>query len=304
MAFGLKRVAVRSRDALAAEPWDRVERLLADYYSREGYEVDHCGTGGRASRFDGGVDLRLRRDGERVVVQCKHWNAYKVPHNDVHQLLGIMVNEQATAAILVTSGGFTKAAIEAASRHGHVQLIDGDELRDMLGPLPSNAGPIDSGRSGSADSCWREPAGAFGRYAAERLVAAAEDRLRGPQRRRSSLASDMLWTSFAIGALKLIVALALLWFMASQFQRIFENLAPSLQPTASATGRPTVQRLQPEAAQSRAVPGASSAPPPPVIHEVSPAETERWRQRNAESMRILERSTPELPHDPRRRPVH
>ena len=297
--MGLKRVRTRREDALAKEAWDRVEQLLADYYRREGYEVDHCGTGGRASRYDGGVDLRLRRDGESIVVQCKHWNAYKVPHNDVHQLLGIMVNEQATAAILVTSGEFTKAAIEAASRHGHVQLIDGDELRDMLGPLPSNAGPADSGRPGSADSSWREPAGAFGRYAAERLVAAAEDRLRGPRRGRGSLASDVLWTSFAIGALKVVLALALLWFMANQFQRIFENLTTSLQPTASATA----QRPQPVSAQSQVAPRASAPSPPPVIHEVSPAETERWRERNAESMRILERSTPELPHDPRQRPV-
>lgn len=301
--MGLKRVRTRREDALAKQAWDRVEQLLADYYRREGYEVDHCGTGGRASRFDGGVDLRLRRDGERVVVQCKHWNAYKVPHNDVHQLLGIMVNEQATAAILVTSGEFTKAAIEAASRHGHVQLIDGDELREMLGPLPLNAGPADEGRPAADDSSWRDPAKAFGRYAAERVVAAAEDRLRGRRRRGGSLTSDMLWTGFAIGALKLILALVLLWFMASQFQRIFENLATSLQPKASANVQPTSQHIQPRAAPSHVPTRASPSPPPAVIHEVSPEEAERWRQRNAESMRVLESSTPELPDDPRRRPV-
>ena len=62
--MGLKRVKERRSDALAGEDWARVEQLLADYYRGEGYVVEHCGTGGRSARFDGGVDLRLRRDGE------------------------------------------------------------------------------------------------------------------------------------------------------------------------------------------------------------------------------------------------
>jgi len=56
------------------------------------------------SRYDGGIDLKLRRGDEYVVVQCKHWNAKQVPHNDVHQLLGVMLSESATGAIFVTSG--------------------------------------------------------------------------------------------------------------------------------------------------------------------------------------------------------
>ncbi|MEF3081333.1 restriction endonuclease [Luteimonas sp. SMYT11W] len=68
-----------------------------------------------------------------MLVQVKHWNAYKVPHNEVHQLIGLMVNARADAATLVTSSEFTNAAIEAATRNGLAQLIDGAELRTMLG---------------------------------------------------------------------------------------------------------------------------------------------------------------------------
>ncbi|MUV14364.1 restriction endonuclease [Noviluteimonas gilva] len=141
----LKPVAHRRTDALAQTHWAAVERLLAEHYRNAGYTVDHCGTGANGSKFDGGIDLKLRRDDAYIVVQCKHWNALKVPHNDVHQLLGIMVNEGATGAILVTSGEFSRAAIEAATRHGHVQLIDGDDLREMLGPLPGPPASVDSG---------------------------------------------------------------------------------------------------------------------------------------------------------------
>ena len=134
--MSLKRVSHRRDDALARTDWAEVERLLAKHYGYAGFEVDHCGTGSGVSRYDGGIDLKLRRGEEFIIVQCKHWNTMKVPHNDVHQLIGVMVNEGATGAILVTSGEFTRAAIEAATKQGHVQLVDGDDLREMLGPLP------------------------------------------------------------------------------------------------------------------------------------------------------------------------
>lgn len=299
--MGLKRVRTRRNDALAAEAWDRIEALLAEHYRRQGYQVEHCGTGGRGTRFDGGVDLRLHRGSEAIVVQCKHWNAYKVPHNDVHQLLGIMVNEQATGAILVTSGEFTKAAIEAAGRHGHVTLVDGDELREMLGPLPATAGnPGTAGRAEDECHGWGRTAGSFGAYAAERLVAAAEERLRHGSRRRGSLVADAAWSGLAGIVLKFVIALALLWFLGAQFQRVIRNIAPvQPQPTSS---RPASQ--PPARAAMQASDGRRHRPaPPPIIHQPSPAELEQWRRRNAESMRILEESTPELPDDPRRRAV-
>lgn len=136
MARGLKNVSKRWSDALSRTGWADVERLLAVYYRGQGWSVEHCGTGAGNSRFDGGVDLKLRRDDEYVLVQAKHWNAYQIPHNDIHQLIGVMVNEGATGAIVVTSGEFTAAAIEAANKLGHVQLVDGAALREMIGPLP------------------------------------------------------------------------------------------------------------------------------------------------------------------------
>lgn len=151
---GLKSVRNRRNDALSRIGWDRLEHLLANHYRRAGYHVEHVGTGGSGRRFDGGIDLKLRKDGACVLVQSKHWNAYQVTHNAVHELLGVMVNERANGAILVTSGEFTRAAIEAATRHGHVQLVDGDALRAMLGPLPeleppvvSHAGSVMGGRT-------------------------------------------------------------------------------------------------------------------------------------------------------------
>lgn len=297
--MGLKRVKERRDDALASEDWARVEQLLADYYRSEGYTVEHCGTGGRAVRFDGGVDLRLRRDGETIVVQCKHWNAYQVPHNDVHQLLGIMVNEQATGAILVTSGEFTRAAIEAATRHGHVQLVDGDDLRRMLG-----ARFIELGAAGRTEESLggrgAGGTGTFGAWAAERLVSAAEDRIRrGGKRRAGTIVAATAWSGLVVILVKFALAIALLFFLSAALQRAIRNIAP-VQPQAALT--PAAQ--QPASAASVPVRAALvQAPASAVIRLSTPEEIEAHRRRNAESMEILRASTPELPVDPRARSV-
>lgn len=294
----LKRVRERRSDALAGEDWARVEQLLADYYRGQGYVVEHCGTGGRAARFDGGVDLRLRRDGETTLVQCKHWNAYQVPHNDVHQLLGIMVNERASGAILVTSGEFTRAAIEAATRHGHVKLVDGDDLRRMLGDSFTQAGDARA-RSGRDDR-WNRTSGSFGAWAAERLVSAAEDRIRGGGKRRgTSLVAASAWSGLAAILIKFVLAIALLFFMSAALQRAIRNIAP-VQPQASTTR--VIQQPGP-AVTTPMRESTAKGPPPAMIHLPTPREIEAQRRRSAESMDILRASTPELPDDPRRRSV-
>jgi restriction system protein len=295
----LKRVKERRDDALAGEGWARVEQLLADHYRGEGYAVEHCGTGGRAARFDGGVDLRLRRDGETILVQCKHWNAYQVPHNDVHQLLGIMVNEQATGAILVTSGEFTRAAIEAATRHGHVQLVDGDDLRRMLGPRFGQLGSGARAQDGRGD---RGAAGSFGAWAAERLVSAAEDRIGGGgKRRRTSIMAAGAWSGLVAILLKFALAIALFWFMSTWLQRTIQNIAP-VQPRPVQTGA-AERRASEESLPARQLPMQGPSASPPMIHVPTPQEIEEQRRRNAESMEILRDSTPELPVDPRSRSV-
>jgi len=159
----LKPVKNRQADALARLSWQDFERLLAEHYRDLGYHVEHNGTGSSGARSDGGIDLKLRKAGEYVLVQCKRWNAMQVPHNDVHQLMGVMDNEDATGAILVTSGEFTAAAIQAAGKKGRVQLIDGAALRGMLGSrLPPEPPEASSAVSGSRDG--RTPLVVSGRH--------------------------------------------------------------------------------------------------------------------------------------------
>lgn len=310
MGYGLKPVSHRREDALAQVGWQNLERMLAEHYRRVGYEVEHTGTAHSQSRFDGGIDLKLRRGGEYVVVQVKHWNACKVPHNDVHQLLGIMVNEGATGAIFVTSGEFTKAAVEAAGRHGHVALIDGDELRQMLGPLPDSAPARHDSPSGFMDA------------ASERLLAAAEDRIRYGRRGAKRTARVGLGFMAAKAALSLLVLALGLVVIGSIFDRVNKNLVHVATPETR-NSRPVANDLPApvvQATSSESVVGAELAAEgcreivdartgSYIDHcgsqtestarvgsysSMTPAQLAEERRQADEAARILSRSTPEM----------
>ena len=298
---GLKPVTRRRADALTRVGWDQLEALLAAYYRSEGYEVEHVGTGATGARTDGGIDLKLRRDEQFIIVQCKHWNAFKVPHNDVHELLGLMVNHGATGAILASSGEFTKAAIEAAHKLGHVQLIDGAELRMMLGPIREPAPAFESVRMGAADGLPATVARRIG----ERLLSATEDRIRygSAGRRRGGNATGGILAVLAFKllafALFIAVVLAAWWFITHTIQdtltRSFAPEAPS--PATSAAAASPV--AQPQTDPCRELIDAASGTYIDHCAHVPPrrpsAAQEREQQRRAdEAMRVIAESTPEL----------
>ncbi len=259
---GLKNVGHRYDDALSRIGWAELERLLATYYREVGWWVEHTGTGGTGRTFDGGVDLRIRRDAQVVLVQCKHWNAKQVPHNAVHELLGLMVNEGATGAILVSSGEFTRAAIEAAQKHGHVKLIDGETLRGMLGPLEEPE------PSAGATPVPAKPA--------------------GPSRPASSHTNWLLWLVALVAAIGFVLIVrAMLDRTADTAVEPSEDTgrAPMAQ-TADAVYAPQPAPVAPAVAE----PAVAMPPPKP------PTEAEiRESQRKAdEAIRLLEDDTPEL----------
>ncbi|MBA8886735.1 hypothetical protein FHW12_000926 [Dokdonella fugitiva] len=149
----LKPNRTRWNDALSRVDATRFEALIADHYRAEGWSVDRVGAEATGRKYDGGIDLKLRRGDAYVVVQCKRWTAKQVPHNDVHELIGVMLTEHATGAVLVTCGEFTHAALVAASRQPSVQLVDGEMVRRWidLAALEAEAAREPSGGSAGTD---------------------------------------------------------------------------------------------------------------------------------------------------------
>ena len=121
----------KASDALNGMSWREFEMLVGEGFRLQGYQVVETGGAGA----DGGVDLILRRPGknggEKFLVQCKQWRAFKVGVGVVRELYGVMAATGAAGGFVVTSGRFTDDAISFASGR-NVTLIDGQKLHQLL----------------------------------------------------------------------------------------------------------------------------------------------------------------------------
>lgn len=107
--------------------WRQFEELVAEAYRRKGYLVTETGGGGA----DGGVDLVIKKNGEMLLVQCKHWRAAQVGVKIVRELYGVVAAQGATGGIVISSGTFTQEARDFATGK-QIELVDGSGLVRMI----------------------------------------------------------------------------------------------------------------------------------------------------------------------------
>lgn len=260
------RVVNRREDKLARLDPSAFEGLVASHYRGQGYSVERIGHGG--AHFDGGIDIKLRRGAEYIVVQCKRENALQVTHNVGHELIGVMCTQGATGAVVVNTGEFTPYARESARGDSRLVLVDGDEVRrwfpDLAVPAPDlepEWSPVGVGLSGRVERSRRGKDGF-------KLV----------------------------GALFALAALAL--WQCSRPEPI-RNL-----PTKAAKAVPALSEQNATRVQASTVTNDRRAEmvtaPGAVLHEPTADELAEWKRRNAESMEILSESTPEVDLPPQR----
>lgn len=113
--------------------WQSFEALVGAVYSHQGYTVEIRG----GDQPDDGIDLILVKNGERKIVQCKHYTWKDVGVKIVRQLYGTLMHEGAQGAILVTSGNFTEKAEEFA-KGKPIELVDGTSLYKMIEEIKDN----------------------------------------------------------------------------------------------------------------------------------------------------------------------
>lgn len=85
------------------------EQWVGERFESLGYVVHRT-----PFRGDHGIDLSVERQGERAIVQCKHWPARSVGEPVLRDLFGTLTHGAAQAAYLVTTGSATPAAREWA----------------------------------------------------------------------------------------------------------------------------------------------------------------------------------------------
>jgi restriction system protein len=114
-------------DRLNSMSWQQFELVVGEGFRRHGYAVGETGGGGP----DGGIDLVVRKGGEKFLVQCKQWRALKVGVSVVRELYGAMAADGASGGFVVTSGRFTDEAKAFASGR-NIELLDGPLLNLLI----------------------------------------------------------------------------------------------------------------------------------------------------------------------------
>jgi len=120
-------VSSPSANALNNMSWQEFELLVGEGFRQQGYQVIENGGGGA----DGGVDLVLRKGGDKFLVQCKQWKAFTVGVTVVRELYGVMAANGAAGGFVVTSGRFTDDAKAFASGR-NITLMDGAALLKLI----------------------------------------------------------------------------------------------------------------------------------------------------------------------------
>lgn len=300
--FAARQTPDQTGDALARLTWQDFEHLLAEHYRDDGYVVEHHTPIASLADLNAGLDLRLRRGSETVIVQCRHWDAEEVQLPEINQLLGNMLNEAATKGVFITRGRYSSGAKALMRRQPRLQLIDGDILRMML-RLPDHLDPV----PGVATSPKAKNAGKRGKATTH-----APSRRRGP---------DL--SSFLGPALLVLAIGALLGFFVWRTVTRHDDQVVAMPDSQGATSAAVIPVTQPTTVTppNTATPSSDTAPdhlpalsgasgivskhggidPPSASHEL--AERERLRQQSEDShsarkhedgMKVLEQSTREL----------
>ena len=90
------------------------------------------------------LTLGLTKNGQRYLVQCKHWRKRQVSVTVVRELNGVVSAQGAHGGFVVTGGEFSREAREFAGSCG-IELIDGAALEKLIGEIPSRNSAVDSG---------------------------------------------------------------------------------------------------------------------------------------------------------------
>ncbi len=115
--------------------------LVGEAFRRQGYRIEETGLGGA----DGGIDLRLSKNGKSTLVQCKKWRNQRVGVKFVREMYGLLAHHGADAVKIVAIGDFTPDA-QRFAQDKPIELVHGEALlamiRDVQNTTPATADSI------------------------------------------------------------------------------------------------------------------------------------------------------------------
>ena len=116
---------------------DQFEAVCANLFAAMGYTIEKgfdCSKNIMLGPTTGdkGVDVIAAKDKERIIIQCKKW-VDKVGDPDVTKTVGAVLTFDGTSALVIGTGGFTRAAYETQEKSSmDIELWDWNILRGKL----------------------------------------------------------------------------------------------------------------------------------------------------------------------------
>ena len=107
--------------------WFQFEKVVALVYEKLGYFVTRSG----GANPDGGIDLLLEKDGQKLAVQCKQWKTWNVGVKSVREFVGAMHIAGIPKGIFVTLRGYTGPAKQLADEQG-IEILNATGLAKIL----------------------------------------------------------------------------------------------------------------------------------------------------------------------------
>ena len=107
--------------------WFQLEKLVGVLFEQSNYRVESRG----GANPDGGIDLVVETEGNRIAIQCKKWATWKCGVSVVREFMGSMLHEGVNQGYLVARE-VTNEARELAEKHA-IGIIDRDRLITWVG---------------------------------------------------------------------------------------------------------------------------------------------------------------------------
>lgn len=123
-------------ERVEAIDWFQFERLMARSYEKLGYTVERRG----GAHADDGIDLVIRKGGQAIGVQCKHWKAWKVNPKTVREMLGAITAARLRSGLILCWRGFTQDGHAKAAQYG-ITLVDAAGILRILESVDARFDP-------------------------------------------------------------------------------------------------------------------------------------------------------------------
>jgi restriction system protein len=107
--------------------WFQFEKLVGHVYENLGYSVTRRG----GANPDGGIDLVIEKDEQRIAVQCKQWKTWNVGVKPIREFLGALTDAGIQKGIFITLRGYTGEASQLAEKHG-IEIVNEVGLTQTL----------------------------------------------------------------------------------------------------------------------------------------------------------------------------